>query len=198
MPPAEIEVIAVSINLGTTLDLEALSMALNKPLSKLGDTEVLTFGFKEQNVISFLMFGSGKIICKGALSEKEVEQSVDSLVEILKYVGVKITEAPSVSIESIIANGKLDDDIDLKIISRILENSKLIHSLEELDEVFSYMKIEYQSEQTPWLVHSIPDPKVAIFLFGSGKFVILGAKSEQMVSEAAMKFKERISRLKVK
>ncbi len=194
-PLVEINQIAASIVINQQLDLEELSRVLNTPLSKMNDTPVLVYKFKEQNVVSFLMFSSGKMVCTGAQSEKEVEQAVDSFMKILRYVGIKNTENPSVSIENIFALSRLGVILDLEVVVKTLENCRLVHQASELGERLSYVTQNYKIEAFPWLLHGLKYPRVAIVLFGSGKFVITGVKSEEMVFKAATNFKERLTEL---
>ncbi|MGY5874941.1 MAG: hypothetical protein RTU30_04275 [Candidatus Thorarchaeota archaeon] len=191
----EIEQIGASIVIEQSLDLEVLSKGLNVPLSNVGDTPVLVYKFKEQNEISFLVFSTGKMMCTGSKSEKEVEQAVDSFMKILRYVGVKNTETRSFEIQNVIALGRLGVELDLKTVVKTLENCRLALSSSALGERLSFVTQYYRLESFPWLLYGLRYPKVAIVLFGSGKFVITGAKSEKMSHEAAENFKVRLTEL---
>ena len=44
--------------------------------------------------------------------------------------------------------------------------------------------VSYIPEQFPGIVVKIKEPKVSILVFGSGKMVVTGAKSREMIKEA--------------
>jgi transcription initiation factor TFIID TATA-box-binding protein len=53
----------------------------------------------------------------------------------------------------------------------------------------------YEPEQFPGMIYRMRDPKNVVLIFGSGKFVIVGAKSEEQVPEAARRLMSRILEL---
>ena len=65
-----------------------------------------------------------------------------------------------------VASVTLDFSINLETIALTLENSL------------------YEPEQFPGLIYRMAVPKVVILIFGSGKLVCTGAKSEEQIHEA--------------
>jgi len=76
---------------------------------------------------------------------------------------------PSISIENVVASATLAQRIDLTAIVRIFPG------------------VEYRPVQFPGLVYRLKKPKPATLIFGSGKMVCTGAKSESEAREAVMK-----------
>jgi len=67
-----------------------------------------------------------------------------------------------ISIENVVASASLDQKIDLLAIMKVFRN------------------VEYRPKQFPGLVFRLKRPKTATLIFGSGKMVCTGAKSEKM------------------
>ena len=75
-------------------------------------------------------------------------------------------QEPEFKVENVVASVTLDQRIDLK---KILE--KFPHT-------------EYNPKRFPGLIYKLKSPKTAILVFGSGKMVVTGAKTERKVFEA--------------
>jgi len=116
-----------------------------------------------------LIFNSGKMVCTGAKSEKESRRAVMRVVKELKKGGIIIISKPELKIQNIVASAILGGLIDLEKAALILR------------------KTMYEPEQFPGLIYRMPEPKVVILLFASGKLVCTGAKKEQNVYEAVNK-----------
>ncbi len=113
-----------------------------------------------------LIFGSGKMVCTGAKSERQAKRAVMMVTDELKKKGIVIVGKPDIVIQNIVASGGLGGIIDLE---------KSTYSLE---------KAMYEPEQFPGLIYRMNDPKVVILLFRSGNIVITGAKKEDDVHRA--------------
>jgi transcription initiation factor TFIID TATA-box-binding protein len=116
-----------------------------------------------------LIFGSGKMVCTGAKSEKMARSAVKKVVQELKNNGIIILSKPKIVIQNIVATANLHGKIDLETAADIMEN------------------VMYEPEQFPGLVYRMGEPKVVMLLFTSGKLVCTGAKHEDMVREAVEK-----------
>ena len=119
-----------------------------------------------------LIFGSGKMVCTGAKSEKMAKRAVNKVVRELKNNGIIILGKPKIVIQNIVASANLHGKIDLETAADIMEN------------------VMYEPEQFPGLIYRMGDPKVVMLLFASGKLVCTGAKHEDMVKEAVEKLHE--------
>ncbi len=116
-----------------------------------------------------LIFGSGKMVCTGAKSEKMAHSAVKKVVRELKNNGIIILSKPKIVIQNIVASANLHGKIDLETAADIMDN------------------VMYEPEQFPGLIYRMGVPKVVMLLFASGKLVCTGAKHEGMVHEAVEK-----------
>jgi transcription initiation factor TFIID TATA-box-binding protein len=116
-----------------------------------------------------LIFGSGKMVCTGAKSEKQARSAVRKVVRELKNNGIIILEKPEIEITNIVASADLGGRIDLEMVGEVMDNAM------------------YEPEQFPGLIYRMTEPKVVFLLFSSGKIVITGGKSEEEVKQAAEK-----------
>ncbi len=119
-----------------------------------------------------LIFGSGKMVCTGAKSEKMARSAVKKVVRELKNNGIIILGKPKIVIQNIVASANLHGKIDLETAADIMDN------------------VMYEPEQFPGLIYRMGEPKVVMLLFASGKLVCTGAKHEDMVREAVEKLHE--------
>ena len=116
-----------------------------------------------------LIFGSGKMVCTGAKSEKQARSAVGKVVRELKTNGIVILGKPKIVIQNMVASANLHGKIDLETAADVLDN------------------VMYEPEQFPGAIYRMKEPKVVLLLFASGKLVITGAKKEEQVYEAAEK-----------
>jgi len=79
-------------------------------------------------------------------------------------------------IENVVATGNLHQNIDLNSIVRVFPG------------------VEYRPEQFPGLVYRLKKPKTTTLIFGSGKMVCTGAKSELQARKAVMKVVDELNR----
>jgi len=119
-----------------------------------------------------LIFGSGKMVCTGAKSEKMALSAVRKVVRELKKAGIIILRKPEITIENMVASADIGGDVDLEKASLVLDN------------------IMYEPEQFPGAVYRMDEPKVVILIFSTGKLVITGAKREEQVHEAVDKLRD--------
>jgi transcription initiation factor TFIID TATA-box-binding protein len=118
-----------------------------------------------------LIFGSGKMVCTGAKSEKQARSAVMKVVSELKTNGIIILGKPKIVIQNIVSSANLHGQIDLETAVDIMDN------------------VMYEPEQFPGLIYRMKDPKVVLLVFASGKLVITGAKREEQVHEAVEKIR---------
>jgi transcription initiation factor TFIID TATA-box-binding protein len=121
-----------------------------------------------------LIFGSGKMVCTGARSERLARRAVMKVVNELKSNGIVILGEPEIQIQNIVASAGLGGHIDLE---------KTIYSLK---------RTIYEPEQFPSLIYRMDDPKVVILIFASGKLVCTGAKKGTEVHRAVTKLQETL------
>ena len=130
----------------------------------------LVFRLKKPKTAT-LIFGSGKMVCTGAKSEKQARSAVNKVVRELKTNGIIILGKPKIVIQNMVASANLHGKIDLENAADIMDN------------------VMYEPEQFPGLIYRMKEPKVVLLLFASGKLVITGAKREEQVHEAVEKIR---------
>ena len=163
-PIIKIQNIVASVSLNQKIDLQ-------KIVEKFPQTEYnpsvfpgLVFRLKKPKTAT-LIFGTGKMVCTGAKSEKESRSAVEKVVKELRGEGIQITEKPVVMIQNIVASAELGGEIDLESL------------------VYKLSKVMYEPEQFPGAVYRMDEPKVVFLIFSAGKLVCVGAKKEEFTAK---------------
>jgi len=162
-------VVAVA-SFGQKLDLLAIVKVFRNVEYRPKRFPGLVFRLKRPKTAT-LIFGSGKMVCTGAKSEKQARSAVKNVVRELKTNGIIILGKPKIVIQNMVASANLHGKVDLETMSDILEN------------------VMYEPEQFPGLIYRMTEPKVVLLVFASGKLVITGAKREEQVHEAVDKIR---------
>ncbi len=177
-----IQNIVASINLFTTIELVEM-------YQKLIDDESIDISYYPDKFpgvilkitnpkVSSLVFSSGKLVLTGGKSTENVKSGVKKISEILKKVGVIITEEPEIVIQNIVASGNFNKkQLNLELIALWLDHSM------------------YEPEQFPGLIFRLQNPKNVLLLFQSGNLVCTGGKSEKQVHEAVAKTYELLEEI---
>jgi transcription initiation factor TFIID TATA-box-binding protein len=170
-PEIKIQNIVASVSLNQKINLQEI-------VEKFPQTEYnpsvfpgLVFRLKKPKTAT-LIFGTGKMVCTGAKSEKESRAAVGKVVKELRNQGIQILEKPVVTIQNIVASAALGGEIDLESL------------------VYKLNRIMYEPEQFPGAVFRMQDPQVVFLIFSAGKLVCVGAKKEEQVYKAVYKIKE--------
>jgi transcription initiation factor TFIID TATA-box-binding protein len=121
-----------------------------------------------------LIFGSGKMVCTGAKSERQARTAVTKVVDELKRNGIVILRKPEIQVQNIVASAGLGGHIDLE------------------KSTYSLRRTMYEPEQFPGLIYRMDDPKTVILIFSTGKLVCTGAKKEAEVHRAVAKLQETL------
>ena len=166
-----IENVVASASLDQKIDLLAIMKVFRNVEYRPKQFPGLVFRLKRPKTAT-LIFGSGKMVCTGAKSEKMAKRAVNKVVRELKNNGIIILGKPKIVIQNIVASANLHGKIDLETAADIMDN------------------VMYEPEQFPGLIYRMGEPKVVMLLFASGKLVCTGAKHEDMVKEAVEKLHE--------
>ena len=126
---------------------------------------------------SFLLFDTGRVICTGTKSLKEVNDALAELIKRLKRLKIKVKGKPDVRVTNMVASGALGGVLNL---------NKLLFALEDT---------EYEPEQFPGLVYHLPGSSITFLLFSTGKIVVAGAKNSREINES---LKDLVAQLKKK
>ncbi len=171
----KIENVVASVTLNQRVDLHAIVRAFDNIEYRPEQFPGLVFRLDKPKTAT-LIFGSGKMVCTGAKSERMAREAVKKVVQMLKEKGIIIKAEPKIEIQNIVASANLGKNVDLELAAEKLEKSL------------------YEPEQFPGLIYQMTNPKVVILLFASGKLVCTGAKKEEMAYEAIEKLKARLER----
>ncbi len=166
-----IENVVASASLDQKLDLLSIMNVFRNVEYRPKQFPGLVYRLKRPKTAT-LIFGSGKMVCTGAKSEKMAKRAVNKVVRELKNGGIIIIGKPTIVIQNMVASANLHGRIDLETAADIMEN------------------VMYEPEQFPGLIYRMSDPKVVMLIFASGKLVCTGAKHEDMVKEAVEKLHE--------
>ncbi|MEO2117391.1 MAG: TATA-box-binding protein, partial [Methanocaldococcus sp.] len=109
-----------------------------------------------------------------AKSKEEAEIAIKKIIKELRDAGIDVIENPEIKIQNMVATADLGIEPNLDDIALMVEGT------------------EYEPEQFPGLVYRLDDPKVVVLIFGSGKVVITGLKSEEDAKRALKKILDTI------
>jgi transcription initiation factor TFIID TATA-box-binding protein len=168
-----IENVVASATLKQTIDLNSVVKAFPGVEYKPEDFPGLVFRMKNPKTAT-LIFGSGKMVCTGAKSERQAKKAVRKVVQELRNNGILILSKAEIMIQNIVASASLGGKIDLE------------------KSAYTLGRTMYEPEQFPGLIYRMDEPKVVILLFASGKLVCTGAKREEQVYEAVNKLHSRL------
>lgn len=169
----KIENIVASASLGIRIPLEKVVKRLEGTEYEPEQFPGLVYRLKDPKAAA-LIFSSGKIVCTGARSIKDVEKVIEKVVRMLKKAGVEKPKKYSIQIENIVASAKLPSRLSLDKIAFELEES------------------EYEPEQFPGLVFRMKNPKVAFLLFSSGKIVCTGLRRIKDLEDSVSKIIKKL------
>ncbi len=129
---------------------------------------------------SALLFTTGRVVCTGAKTMKEVKESIHKIMKLLERVKVKIDIEPEIKVQNMVASGALGFALNLN------------------DLVMKLRNVEYEPEQFPGLVYKIKEPKASFLLFSNGKIVCTGVKSRKEADEAVLKLEATLEKARKK
>src|SRR5271157_2013679 len=175
MVKIRIENVVASTSLGDELDLQSIALGLDGAEYEPEQFPGLIYRLKQPKT-AILLFRSGKVVCTGAKSMHEVEESIQTVAAQIKKGGQKINMHPKIEVQNIVASSDLESEINLNAIAVTLG----------LD------RIEYEPEQFPGLVCRIDEPKVVVLLFGTGKLVCTGGRKPSDIEVAVEKIAKEL------
>jgi transcription initiation factor TFIID TATA-box-binding protein len=177
-PSERIENIVASVTTGQKIDLDVVSK--NVPGVEYNPEHFpgLVYRLSKPRATA-LIFSTGKMVCTGAKSEKEVHNAVKKIIKNLNDRNIVIMGTPEITIQNIVASANLYAEVNLEKAAFLLEN------------------VMYEPEQFPGLIYRMDPPKVVILIFSSGKMVCTGAKHEDEVKVAVEKVYQKLKDLGV-
>jgi transcription initiation factor TFIID TATA-box-binding protein len=170
-----IENVVASTSLGVELDLPRIALGLDGAEYEPAQFPGLIYRMKSPKT-AILLFHSGKAVCTGGKSWKQVDDSIRSVSAQIRKAGQKVAQNPKIEIQNIVATSDLGSEIDLNVIAVTLG----------LD------RVEYEPEQFPGLVYRLDEPRVVVLLFSSGKLVCTGARRPGDLELAVRKIRNEL------
>ncbi|MFT4343765.1 MAG: TATA-box-binding protein [Candidatus Woesearchaeota archaeon] len=168
--------IVVSTSFEKAIPLERMAATLSNTEYNPEQFPGLVIRIKEPKT-SALIFSSGKIVCTGARTMDEVNESIKQIIKSLEKINVKITVKPVITIQNIVASGEISMILNLNELAMKLENT------------------EYEPEQFPGLVYKLRDCQATFLLFSNGKIVCTGTKSNEDIDVAVDKLIENLKKV---
>ena len=129
---------------------------------------------------TILIFGTGKMVCTGARSERDAVRALRKVVRTLNKGGMIIRGKLEIEITNVVATASLGGTVDLL---QLYESETGMRG-----------RITYEPEQFPGLIYRMNDPKVVILLFSSGKLVCTGARKEEDVHKAVDNLHQKLEK----
>ena len=167
--------VVVSATLNQDIDLNSVVKAFPSVEYRSEQFPGLVFRLKKPKT-STLIFGSGKMVCTGAKSERQAKRAVRKVVRELKNNGIVILRRPIIKIQNMVASASFGVRIDLE------------------KSVYRLGRTMYEPEQFPGLIYRMDEPRVVILVFASGKIVCTGAKREEDVYESINKLRDQLEK----
>ena len=177
MTRIRIENVVASTSLAAQLDLQLIARTLDGAEYEPAEFPGLIYRLKQPKT-AILLFQSGKVVCTGGKSWRQVDESIRTISGLIRRGGQKILMHPKIEIQNIVATSNLESEINLNSIAVTLG----------LD------RVEYEPEQFPGLVCRLEEPRVVVLLFGSGKLVCTGARRPSDVGLAVQHITEELQR----
>ena len=163
MADIHIENIVVSTHIAKALNLGELSNTISDSKYAVEEFPGLRLHFEKPKT-AVLLFSDGKVICTGAKTMEEVDDSIHMTRDKLNDVGVKVFKKPKIVVQNMVASLDLKKNLDLNSIAQSmwLEN------------------VKYEPKRFPGIVYKMDNPNAVILIFGSGKIVCTGIKLEEI------------------
>jgi transcription initiation factor TFIID TATA-box-binding protein len=168
-----IENVVATVTLHQNIDLDSIVRIIPSVQYRPEQFPGLVYRLQKPKTAT-LIFGSGKMVCTGAKSERQARKTVMKVVDELKRNGIVILNKPEIQVQNIVASAGLGGHIDLE------------------KTTYSLKRTMYEPEQFPGLIYRMDDPKVVILIFASGKLVCTGAKKEGEVHRAVTKLQDTL------
>jgi transcription initiation factor TFIID TATA-box-binding protein len=173
----DIEVVNIvgSADLQREVDIKTLAEDASLPVSNYDPKSNASFFRFEEDEELVIMYTSGKYILRGGDEFKKTYEVNNQLLDFLKRMGLEI-EPTELDINNVVAVGNIDQEINL--------NTLMIE--------LGMEKVEYEPEQFPGLVYRPDQTNCVLIVFGTGKIVITGGRTEEEDQKAFEAIKKQI------
>lgn len=172
----KVENIVTTTSLGKDIDLPTIAPALEGAEYNQESFPGLIYKLKEPKIAA-LIFRSGKLVCTGAKTVENSKKAINIIVDKMRTLDPDIPHEYEKKVQNIVASADIGKTLNLEAITLDLENT------------------EYEPEQFPGLVYRLDEPKVVLLIFGSGKVVCTGAKTNDEAKRGVENTKETLAKL---
>ena len=134
---------------------------------------------------TFLIYKTGKVVCVGAKTIKNAQQSHKHLLELFQKAGIKAKLKTDAKIQNIVATTILKNQVDLEKILTQIQKENQFHVI-------------YEPDQFPAAILKVlinQNTKATILLFSSGKLVCVGLTTLRHIHEAIRTVVSKLSRI---
>jgi len=135
--------------------------------------------------ITLLVYRTGKVVCTGAKTIKDAEQSADYFISRLRKLGFTATKKLEARIQNIVATADLKIPVDMEKLLDCFHSEKQFRAM-------------YEPEQFPAAIVRFPTTQGAIatiLLFSSGKVVCVGLTTLEQINEAICQINSKLEKL---
>jgi len=161
---ARIVNVVASFSFPHRIDVHQLAEALGAELVKLSSRGALIAARVRMGNAYLLVYHTGRVVCAGARSEREVRTAARKLVEALRSKGFLVQEnGLDVKVLNVVASIELGCPVDIESLAERLE------------------RCIYEPEIFPGLILS---DRWTYLIFANGKVNVLGMKSESELGQA--------------
>jgi transcription initiation factor TFIID TATA-box-binding protein len=162
----KIDNVIASINLKTTVDLKTIAFKARNAEYNPRKVNAVVMRLRDPRSTA-LVYAGGKIRLTGSKNEVDAKLACKKICRLMQRIGFPDAKFSQYKIESLV--GSADCRFPIRLESMALEYPNIS---------------SYEPELFPGLVFRMQQPKVSILIFVSGKVVITGAKSAQVVNQA--------------
>jgi len=175
----QVQNIVATVNLGVTLDLEKISQTARNAEYNPRRFAAVIMRIREPRTTA-LIFRSGKMIITGAKTEADSKHAAKIYTTIIQKVGFA-AQFREYKVQNFTATCNVGFPIRL-------EGLLYAHA----------SNATYEPELFPGLVYRMTDPKVVLLIFVSGKIVVTGARSEEILGLAFEKIYTHLTEFRKK
>jgi transcription initiation factor TFIID TATA-box-binding protein len=172
----KIENIIAFAELADGFDINKLAEENPEFIFNLDDFRGLTLKLDDPKT-AVLILPVGKVICTGAKTIEDAENSLKILINKLKKGEIKLKPKPKLIVQNIIVSYDFKKELNLSSISTglILKN------------------VSYETDNFPGLIYKINEIGAILILFSSGKIVCTGTNNIEDASKEIEIMKEKLS-----
>lgn len=157
-----------TVNLGCKLDLKNIALRCRNVEYNPHRFPALIMRLREPRTTA-LIYSSGKMVVTGSKSEIESKTASRKFARIIQKLGYD-AKLIDFQIQNVVGSTDMGYNLNLEML-----------------QITHYLFTCYEPELFPGLIYRLRDPNCVILIFKSGKIVITGAKSEEILHRAFQK-----------